>query len=71
MNLHYGLSQDLQDLAGEAERLVSHTTQLEDRVAELEEELKELSGTYQELIDYIDGVDENIMAAFEAQRKLA
>ena len=71
MNIHYGLPNDLQELAGEAERLAAHAVQMEDRVEELEKELADLSNDYQELVIYIDGVDENIMAAYEAQRKLA
>jgi archaellum component FlaC len=71
MNLHYGLPNDLQELAGEAERLVEHMTNLEEKVEELQKELADVSNDYQELVGYIEGIDEHIMTAFEAQRKLS
>jgi predicted nucleic acid-binding Zn-ribbon protein len=71
MSVDYGLSQDLKDLAAAAENLTNYTVQLEEKVEELEKELADVSNDYQELVSYIDGVDENIVTAFEAQRKLA
>jgi len=71
MTTYYGLPSDLQDLVGEAEKLTVHTIQLEEKVEELQKELADVSNDYQELVGYIEGIDENIMTAFEAQRKLA
>ncbi len=71
MSVEYGLSGDLEDIAKEVEKLTAHTIELEEKVEELQKELADLSNDYQELVSYIDGVDENIVTAFEAQRKLA